>query len=607
MPFYLVIIEKFVLLQKRIPTNLRFMNIGRILLATALLLGTSASHANIDYKKDAKYIELRDSMSHAFNDGDSARFYTHLTNLQNYLLENNDLHGYYTQRCNDIIFEMNRQKIFEAYTKAQELSKELREKKLTKEMYMAVNMMGHINRYCGNKEAAKKCWYEVVEMMEKNGYYESIPPIYMNIINVAIDDDAQEALDLMDKAKEIAEKYSPERVFDIETRKTLTYYNEGKIDQFLKGYKVYKEGEKKGLSSVHGRSMEAYYLAATGKVDEAIEYAKRELGDEGADAIPMIYERAGRWEEAYKAFKKESLASDSIDNVVLSNSMQGIQEQVELYEAEKKAATVRTTALLGTVFLLTLLIIALVYIVQTRKKHLVELRKAYHKAMESEKMKTAFIQNVSHEVRTPLNIITGFAQVMADPDLAGNPEERKRISTMMQKSTRQVTILIDEIIGLSLIESTEKMRKNDVSNINTILRGLQTEYKDYVTDETDIKLETTLSDDFTLKTNENMLRRILSCLMDNAVKYTEKGCITIKASMAGDQLQMMVTDTGNGIPVEEAEHIFDRFVKLDDFKEGIGLGLPLSRRLAEQLGGKVELDTNYTDGAQFIVTLPISE
>ena len=153
MPFYLVIIEKFVLLQKRIPTNLRFMNIGRILLAAALLLGTSASHANIDYKKDAKYIELRDSMSHA----DSARFYTHLTNLQNYLLENNDLHGYYTQRCNDIIFEMNRQKIFEAYTKAQELSKELREKKLTKEMYMAVNMMGHINRYCGNKEAAKKC------------------------------------------------------------------------------------------------------------------------------------------------------------------------------------------------------------------------------------------------------------------------------------------------------------------------------------------------------------------------------------------------------------------------------------------------------------------
>ena len=582
------------------------MKITKILIAIALLLGTSDIHAKVDYTHDAKYKVLRDSMTHAFNDGDSARFYTHLTNLQNYQLELGDLHGYYTQRCNDIIFEMNRQKIFEAYTKAQILSKELREKKLTKEMYMAVNMMGHINRYCGNKEAAKKCWYEVVEMMKKNGYYESIPPIYMNIINVAIDDDAQEALDLMDKAKEIAKKYSPDRVFDIETRKTLTYYNSGDIEKFLEGYKVYKEGEKKGLSSVHGRSMEAYYLAATGQVDEAIEYAKRELGDEGADAIPLIYERAGRWEEAYKSFKKESLIGDSIDNVVLTNSMQGIQEQVELYEAEKKAATLRTTALLGTIFLLTLLIVALVYIVQIRKKHLRELRKAYNKAMESEKMKTAFIHNVSHEVRTPLNIITGFAQVIADPDLAGDPEERKRISTMMQKSTRQVTVLIDEIIGLSLIESTEKMPKEDNANINKMLRGLQIEYQDYVNASTTLNVETELPDDFTLTTNENMLRRILACLMDNAVKYTEKGKITLKAQQENDQLKLTVTDTGSGIPTEEAEHIFDRFVKLDNFKEGIGLGLPLSRRLAEQLGGKVELDTTYTDGAQFIVTLPIS-
>lgn len=582
------------------------MKITKTLIAIALLLGTNEIHAKVDYTHDAKYKVLRDSMTHAFNDGDSARFYTHLTNLQNYQLELGDLHGYYTQRCNDIIFEMNRQKIFEAYTKAQILSKELREKKLTKEMYMAVNMMGHINRYCGNKEAAKKCWYEVVEMMKKNGYYESIPPIYMNIINVAIDDDAQEALDLMDKAKEIAKKYSPDRVFDIETRKTLTYYNSGDIEKFLEGYKVYKEGEKKGLSSVHGRSMEAYYLAATGQVDEAIEYAKRELGDEGADAIPLIYERAGRWEEAYKSFKKESLIGDSIDNVVLTNSMQGIQVQVELYEAEKKAATLRTTALLGAVFMLTLLIIALVYIVQSRKKHLEELRKAYNKAMESEKMKTAFIQNVSHEVRTPLNIITGFAQVIANPDLAGDPEERKNIATMMQKSTRQVTVLIDEIIGLSLIESTEKMRKEDNANINKMLRGLQIEYQDYVNASTTLNVETELPDDFTLTTNENMLRRILACLMDNAVKYTEKGKITLKAQQENDQLKLTVTDTGSGIPTEEAEHIFDRFVKLDNFKEGIGLGLPLSRRLAEQLGGKVKLDTTYTDGAQFIVTLPIS-
>ena len=579
------------------------MKITKSLLIAALLLITSVCQANVDYKKDAKYQELRDSMTRAFNDGDSARFYRHLNNLQNYLLDQNDLHGYYTQRCNDIIFEINRQKIFEAYVKAQQLSKELREKKLNKEMYMAVNMMGHINRYCGNKEAAKKCFYEVIELMKKNGYYESIPPIYMNIVNVALDDDPDEALELLDKAKEIAEKYSSERVFDIETRKTLSYYNRGNIAKFLEGYKVYKEGEKQGKSSVHGRSMEAYYLASIGKVDEAIEYAQKYMGDEGSEAIPLIYERAGRWEDAYKAFKKESLASDSIDNVVLTNSMQGIQDQINLFEAEHKQAQDRTYALLAIIFLMTMLIMAMAYIVQTRKKHMKQLKQAYNKALESEKMKTAFIQNVTHEVRTPLNIITGFAQVLANPGMAEDAEERKHISTMMQKSTRQVTVLMDEIIGLSMLDSTEKIQKNDNASINKLLHELTNEYKSYATDDTEVKLETGLPDDYVLKTNENMLRRIMNCLLENATKYTQKGSITMSAKQEGILLKLSVEDTGSGIPEQEAENIFGRFVKLNNFKEGIGLGLPLSRKLAEQLGGTVELDTTYKDGARFIVTL----
>ena len=583
------------------------MKITKILLTIALLLTwTNTTQAVVDYKADAMYKTLRDSMTHAFNDGDSARFYTHLTNLQQYLLKQGDLHGYYTQRCNDIIFEMNRQKIFEAYTKAQELSKELREKKLNSEMYMAVNMMGHINRYCGNKEAAKKCFYEVIRLMKQHGYYESIPPIYMNIVNVALDDDSDEAFELLDKAKAIAQKYTPERVFDIETRKILTYYNSGDIDQFLKGYQYYKAGEKAGKSSVHGRIMEAYYLACTGRVDEAIAYAKRELGDDGAEAIPLIYERAGRWKEAYESFKKESLISDSIDNVVLTNSMQGIQDQLALYEAEKQAANDRTYALLGAIFLLTLLLCLSIYIVRSRKKHLQELTKAYNKALESDKMKTAFIQNVSHEVRTPLNIITGFAQVISDPQLDANPDERSHIALMMQRSTRQVTMLIDEVLGLSLIDSTEQWPKDDLCRVNDQLRTLLEEYRNLTEDGVTLQLDTTLPDDLTLRTNENMLRRIVNCLLDNAVKYTTAGHITLRARQTDGTLELQVEDTGCGIPANQAEHIFERFVKLDDFKEGLGLGLSLCRKLAEQLGGQTKLDTTYTDGARFIVTLPLT-
>ena len=102
-----------------------------------------------------------------------------------------------------------------------------------------------------------------------------------------------------------------------------------------------------------------------------------------------------------------------------------------------------------------------------------------------------------------------------------------------------------------------------------------------------------------------MLKRILTALIENAIKYTEKGSILLNASATDDQLQITVEDTGCGIPKKEAERVFDRFVKLDSFKEGIGLGLPLSRKLAEQLEGSLKLDTSYTKGARFVLTIPI--
>lgn len=580
----------------------------RIILTLSLTLFAILSMAQEPaYKSSEEYLTLRNAMHHAFNDGDSARFFPALKNLQDYLLEQGDLHGYYTQRCNEIVFEMNQRHIFEAYKLARELSKELREKKVDKERYMALNMLGHINNYCGNKAEAKENWYEVLKLMEEEGYYANMPPIYMNIVNVAIDDSPEEADSLLEMAKQISIKYAPERVFDIETRQTLSYYYRGDIDRFLEGYKAYKEGVAKGLSSVHGRSLEVCYLAHQGKVDEAIALAKEELGDEGRDAIVMILEKAGRWQEAYKALKDETASNDSIDNVVLINSMEGIADEIRLYEAQRETYRVRFLGLMGTIALLILLIVALFYIFLTRRKHMKELEKAYKRAKESEKMKAAFIQNVSHEVRTPLNIISGFSQVIADPELSESLEERQHISQMMQKSAHQITSLIDEIIGLSLIQSTEKMRREDTPVVNALLKKTLGEYEDVTKKGVELKLETTLADDLKIKTNENMLKRIVAALLENACKYTEKGSITLKASETDQRLCIAVEDTGCGIPKKDADKIFERFVKLDSFKEGIGLGLPLSRKLAEQLGGTVKLDTSYTGGARFVICLPITE
>lgn len=585
------------------------MKIKTFLLAFSIwLLGSSTIFAvPVDYTNDKTYKALYDAMHHAFNDGDSAKFFPAVQALQQYLFDKNDLHGYYTQRCNEIVFQMNQQRIYEAYKLARELSKELREKKVDKEMYMAMNMLGHINRYCGNKEEAKDNWREVLRLMQEHGYYSSMPPIYMNIVNVALDDSPEEADSLLEIAKQISLKHCPERVFDIETRRTLSYYYRGDFDRFLKGYEEYKKGEAIGKSSVHGRSIEVFHEALLGHTDEAVRMAREELGDEGLDAITIIYEKAGRWKDAFDALKNQTAANDSIDNVVLTNSMMGIRDEMMIYEAERDVARTRFYLMSAVIVLLALLVGGLFYITMSRRRHLKELSRAYSQALESDKMKTAFIQNISHEVRTPLNIISGFSQVIANPELDADINERREIARMTQKNARLITTLIDEMLLVSLNETSEEAKKENMVDINDLMRDLLQETQGNLSSKTTTRFDTTLADDFKILTNEYMLKIIINALIDNAVKNTPEGTITLKAGRpTGNELTLTVEDTGCGIPAAEAEHIFERFVKLDTFKEGIGLGLPLCRILIEKLGGTVRLDTAYTTGARFIVTLPIS-
>ena len=577
-----------------------------VFVLTALLLSAVTLQAASDYKSSPEYLALRDSMHHAFNDGDSARFFTSVHKLQRYLMKQNDMHAYYTQRCNEIVFELNRQNIFEAYMLSVRLSQELTERKLDKEMYMAINMMGHIYHFSGNNASAKRCFWEVIRMMEKEGYQESIPPIYMNLVNIVINEDPNEALRLIDQAASLAHESSPEREFDIEARRTLAYYRMGDMERFDKGYHEYKEGEAKGLSSVHGRSLEVYHLTRQGKIEEAIRLADESL-DDRLSTMAEIYASAGRWKEAFETQKKDMEETDSINSLLLSSSLQGIQTELQRYERESEETHRHLYGVVAIATLLLLLVLALVYIVKTRQRHLREMRKAYQRAVESDKMKTVFIQNVSHEVRTPLNVISGFAQVMADPERDITPEEHRYMSDMVVHNSNRITLMLDEILMISAQESAAKEEKVAI-RCNEFLRNIMKEFhissskKNLVS----INYETELTDDQEVNTSKHVLRTIAFQLLDNAIKNTDKGTITLKASVTDSQFMLAVEDTGIGVPTEEADHIFERFVKLDPFKEGLGIGLSFCRTMAQRIGGDVYLDQSYTgSGARFVLTLPL--
>ena len=583
------------------------MKIHRKLLSVLLAMcGSLPCMAGSDYTQSAEYIALRDSVYHSFNSGNTARFNEAIVKLEDYLLQQNDLHAYYTQRCNEIVFLMNRQNVFEAYKLARQLSAELRQKGLKKEMYMAYNMMGHIYSFCGNYDSARQCFRQVIGLMKKYGFEESLPAIYMNLVNVEMHDNPQTALLLVDTALAVASKYSKDRTFDIETRRTLIYYSLGDTAHFLDGYDHYLDGVGQGLSSVHGRSLEVYHQVILGRYDEAVRLAEEYGISESDDMLTDIYRASGQWKKAYEALKEQYSANDSLNSVILSNSMRDIQTELRIYDADRRASRNKIVALSAAILLLVLIAVALVYIVLSRRRYMRQLRRAYERAMESDNLKTAFIHNITHEVRTPLNIISGFAQVISDPKLDAGVAERQDMAKMMLKNTNLITMLIDEMLELSVTEvEKDSAKTEDNVLINVLLAKLVSDNSEGISSEVSMSLDSQLPDNYTFTTNKMMLKRIVNVLLNNAVKNTAKGTIVLRAEATDSLLTLMVEDTGCGIPAEQAEHIFERFVKLDSFKQGLGLGLTLCRLMSHKLGGSVMLDTSYTAGARFVVTLPV--
>jgi PAS domain S-box-containing protein len=243
-----------------------------------------------------------------------------------------------------------------------------------------------------------------------------------------------------------------------------------------------------------------------------------------------------------------------------------------------------------------------------RKANEVELIRSKEKAEESDKLKTAFLHNISHEIRTPMNAIVGFSALLGEPEI-DNATRKSYIETIMQSSNHLLSIITD-IVDISNIEANLiKTYKNEVS-VNTILRSLCNQFiPKAVEKKINIICETGLSDsDALVLTDKTKLTQILSNLLSNALKFTDKGQIKIWYRLKENYLEFGVSDTGIGISPEHHEKIFDRFYQVQNamerLYEGTGLGLAISKAYIEQLGGKIWLTSEPGKGTSFYFTIP---
>lgn len=245
------------------------------------------------------------------------------------------------------------------------------------------------------------------------------------------------------------------------------------------------------------------------------------------------------------------------------------------------------------------------------KKNAEELIAAKEKAEENDRLKTAFLHNISHEVRTPMNSIVGFSDLLADPDTL--PEERKHFTEIIIQNSNQLLSIINDIVNIATIEAGQERAIINPVNINSICNLVYEQFFHKAKNQNIVLifnnyLPNVESD---VMTDGTKLTQILTNLINNALKFTQEGYIELGYSVEGDYLKFFVKDTGIGIPQEKYEEIFKRFSQLNLAKNyqygGSGLGLSISKAYVELLGGKIWIHSSPGKGSTFYFTIPYTK
>lgn len=241
--------------------------------------------------------------------------------------------------------------------------------------------------------------------------------------------------------------------------------------------------------------------------------------------------------------------------------------------------------------------------IDARKEMEASLIAARNKAEESDRLKTAFLANMGHEIRTPLNAIVGFADLLPVID---NDEDRNQIIAEIQKNNHKLLGIIDGLVSMSKVEAEAKSLVKQQIDLVPVLQQVVDSFSGMI-DTSQVILATQFPiAELMVTTDIAKVKEIITNLVHNAVKFTAQGSITLGFDLpSGDKLMLWVLDTGKGIADSDQQRIFERFVKVDEYIPGTGLGLSVAKSHAESLGGSIGVDSILGQGSRFWVEIPL--
>ncbi len=241
-----------------------------------------------------------------------------------------------------------------------------------------------------------------------------------------------------------------------------------------------------------------------------------------------------------------------------------------------------------------------------------ELKTAKEKAEESDRLKTAFLANMSHEVRTPMNAIIGFSNLFADPGISY--EKKIDFANRILGSCYSLLNLIENMLDVAKLEAGKLKIYEKKCYLNQLLMNIYStfleERKADGKNRIKLRLHPAVDDEnFNISTDGIRLQQVLSNLLDNAFKFTEKGSIEFGYTVHGNSLQFFVKDTGMGLPEDQKKFVFDNFIKVEETKTklygGAGLGLAICKKLLKLLEGEIWVESEFGKGSTFYFTIPL--
>ena len=274
-------------------------------------------------------------------------------------------------------------------------------------------------------------------------------------------------------------------------------------------------------------------------------------------------------------------------------------------KVDQEAHRAETARRIEVILILVILLGALAFLWMHNRR----LQKANEQVRHANEAKTRFIQNMSHEVRTPLNAIVGFSQLLSLPDGSFTAEEKDEFAGHIVNNSKMLTMLLDDILNTSAMDSGSYSIINEHGECKNMCEAAISSVEHRVQPGVNLRFVPESEAPCPVTTDPRRVQQILINLLTNACKHTAQGSITLTYSTTDEPgfVQFSVTDTGTGVPADQAEAIFERFTKLNEFVQGTGLGLSICREIAEKMGGRVWLDTTYTQGgARFVFSVPVT-